>query len=1487
MYRMAAIIVVLALTCSCVAAEAQPEPVKAVQGIVERWFPEHRDDFVFEQIPRDPAGDVFEIESRPGKIVVRGNDGVALASGLNWYLKHTCNVNITYFACQMKLPRVLPAVPSKIRQVSPYKYRYIFNYCAFSYALAWLDWPRWERLIDYMALHGINIPLSVTGQEAVWREVYRKLGLSEQQISEFFTGAAFLPFGWMGCVDGWGGPLPESWYAKRVELQKKIVERERSFGMKPVLQGFTGHVPKGIQTIFPKAKLHKTSWNTFEPTFFLDPLDPNFQKIGAMFIEEQSRMFGTDHLYASDTFIEMKPDNNDPAFLAAFGKAIYEGMSSADPEAIWVLQDWFFAFDEILKHNFWQEAQTKALLTSVPQGRLLVLEMGWFWTTKKAFYGQPWVLTYVHNFGGVVSLHGALDANGPRIFTALHHPDRGSEQGLGTTDEGFDYNPHVIEFMTDSIWRAEQPDMEKWYADYLRRRYGQQDSAIDQAWKILRKTAFSVWRYDSMICNLHGGDKAPGPGYSNKELAGALDLYLQAADRLSDTDTYRFDLLNIERQVLANHADKYFNEIRAAVAAKDAKALDAAGGRMLGLIDDLDRLAATREDYMFGPWLEAAKAWGTTDAEKRYYEWNARNLLTLWGPAQSGCYQYAQRQWAGLLKDYYRIRWAKALQALRDALEAGKPLDEAAFMKGLREWEDEWGHQNTMFATKAEGDTVEVARELWANYRPEVLIASAATSPATTGAAGPAVLAPENGRLTWSILLAEREKAGDFNIDASGWPASDPGYERAAADELASLIERMIGVRPQVVAVKGKSDTASHPRYIAIGKLAVELGAAVPRSKFGVDGSVVEVSADRILLAGETPVASYFAMTRLAEMAGCRWYMPGQLGEIIPRRDKLTFPAGNYPEVPAVWSRSLWLNGGDWADSGFHRWLLHNRQYGVSVPSGHAWGSILPADKYFKDHPDWYMMRGGQRIPFMLCTSNAEMTREFIKNFKTHIKQNPADVWYSISQDDGIAFCECGNCRALDPGLKEVSLPSVPQMTDRLVSFYNQVVTELVKDYPDKYFAFLAYMGSTAPPRREKLHPHLMPVIAPYFYSRYHPIGSRRSETMRALETYIQDWSRCSENLGYYAWAFNLDDLISPYTREAQTRHDIPFLVRNSAGLVCMETVNVWQNLLPYYYLLARLNVDSKADADAIVNEFYRDFFGPAAAEMKAYMDMLDEAYSGQDYEVGGQWIVPLVFTPEFMKKAESLLSASEKKAAGDELLRKRVEMWRFGHENARLFLRIMEAINRCEFQAAADDAEAFVRHQEEMLKRNPYAVSRHSFAYSWKVLWKDHIDLCAGKLKGGRIVYKFPDEWYAFPDYSGIGEVGRLYNPELPTTQWIKLKTYSQTIGQQNLSLFRGTIWYRNNFKLSPQDLGKRLHLLFTGAGNNIVVYVNGKQVGPRTYEAIAVADRDVTDFVHAGDNTVVCSVDNSDQANTGVGGLMHPVVLYSPAGEATASGR
>ena len=166
---------------------AAPIAGESARALLHRLLPGHEDRFVFEQIPPEEGQDLFEIESRGATIVIRGNSGVSMAMGLNWYLKHHCHCHVSLCGSQLDLPDPLPEVTPKVRRVCWARYRYFLNYCCFGYSLAWWDWDQWERLIDWMALNGINAPLSVTGQEAVWQAVCRKLDLTDEEITAFLA----------------------------------------------------------------------------------------------------------------------------------------------------------------------------------------------------------------------------------------------------------------------------------------------------------------------------------------------------------------------------------------------------------------------------------------------------------------------------------------------------------------------------------------------------------------------------------------------------------------------------------------------------------------------------------------------------------------------------------------------------------------------------------------------------------------------------------------------------------------------------------------------------------------------------------------------------------------------------------------------------------------------------------------------------------------------------------------------------------------------------------------------------------------------------------------------------------------------------------------------------------------------------------------------------------------------------------------------------
>ena len=340
------IILTAALTSSLAA-----EPIQAVQGLIRRLLgEEYILRFHYEVIEIDRGHDVFEIDTimRFGVVrpVLRGNNGVAFASALNYYLKYYCHCSISWgvhgSGDQLRLPKPLPTEFGRARHVMT-KYRYYINPVTFSYSMVWWDIDRWTREIDWMALNGINMPLSFTGQEYIWKKFYLSLELSDTEIDEYFTGPAFLAWQRFGSLRGWGGPLGDTWIDTQRKLQLQILEKTREFGMTNVLPGFAGFVPEAIKLKYPNSKFVKNpNWENFNSSYsgnyLLEPTDPLFKELGKKYYEMLIAEYGNDHMFSIDTYNKFNPSSNDSFFLAATSKAIYDTMAEVDSDGIYVMQ---------------------------------------------------------------------------------------------------------------------------------------------------------------------------------------------------------------------------------------------------------------------------------------------------------------------------------------------------------------------------------------------------------------------------------------------------------------------------------------------------------------------------------------------------------------------------------------------------------------------------------------------------------------------------------------------------------------------------------------------------------------------------------------------------------------------------------------------------------------------------------------------------------------------------------------------------------------------------------------------------------------------------------------------------------------------------------------------------------------------------------------------------------------------------------------------
>ena len=701
-------------------------PSSPEEGVIQRILPEYASHFVVEM---DSVGsdDWFEIESVNNKIVLRGNNGVSIASALYYYLKEYANCQITWNGTNLNLPEELPTVPEKVHKDSPYEYRYYLNYCTFNYSMSWWDWKRWEKEIDWMALHGINMPLAITGEEYIWDQVYRSFGFTDEDLDPFFSGPSYFSWFWMGNLDGWGGPLPMSWKESHRDLQQKILQRQRELGMKPVLPAFTGHVPASFKKHFPDAKLKQTNWgNDFEDTFILDADDPLFAEIGKKFLEVQKEIYGTDHLYSADTFNENEPPSDDPEYLSELSSKVFEGMKAADPDAVWVMQGWLF----YSHRDFWKEPQIKGLLGAVPDDRMIILDLASeiepIWKRTEAFYGKQWIWNMLHNFGGNISMFGRIENVATHPAEALNDSTSGKMRGIGLTMEGIEQNPVLYELMTDNTWRNTPIDLKEWLKNYIENRYGETNNELEKAWDILVETAYNGKTIrdgaESIIVSrptFEGYRRWARTklNYAPVDLLPAWDLFVEQIPVCGQSDGFQYDLVDLTRQVLANYALPVQQQITLAYQRNDKDDFEKYSTEFIELIDDMDRLLATRKDFLLGPWIADARSWGETEEEKALYEQNARDLITLWGGADNRLHEYSNRQWSGLFNDFYKPRWE---QFFADVKNNWGQFDQNKFDEEIKQWEWTWVLERKDFPVEASGSSNEVAAELHRKYRERI-----------------------------------------------------------------------------------------------------------------------------------------------------------------------------------------------------------------------------------------------------------------------------------------------------------------------------------------------------------------------------------------------------------------------------------------------------------------------------------------------------------------------------------------------------------------------------------------------------------------------------------------------------------------------------------------------------------------------------------------------------------------------------------------------
>ena len=696
-------------------------PAQAITGLLNRIGGNGAADkfeIVIDANLAENGKDVFVITSQNGKPCIKGNTQLSVATGINWYLNHYAHINLTWNNLTTDLSQVtLPVPAGEEKHVSSAKYRYDFNTCTFSYSMAFWTWERWQKEIDWMALHGINAPLNLVGLDVVTRKFLEELGVNESDIDAYIAGPGFIAWFAMNNLEGWGGTInslstgvqmngnPDWWYTRQEQLCRDMLQRMRELGMQPVIPGFSGQVPNSLSNYsisgFSSSDvINGGTWaGGYTRPDILHPNSSSYATLAPIYYKHLETVMGVSELYSMDPFHEGGlPDAVTnatcyPPIMAAldtYHNAVKDAAKTSynvgteDNQAKWIIQYW---------QNIPQSGAFSAM--SSYGDRFIGLDLfsdniyagnaaKWRDTGNNCYYqGRPYIYCMLHNFGGRSGMHGRLETTMDGYFQAL--ANNNNCQGIGATPEGTETNPILYDMLFELPWMDpnNRPTADEWLEDYAHARYGVDNATAPKALEALKILKKSVWdckvnqqgTSEAVILARPNWTVGSVSSWSTSAIYWDTQDVLQAADELSaikDVVTanggkdgitnYNYDFIDVVRQAMVDYAAELLPLINAAHDKGDNTEYTRLYQLYLQLMLDLDAMLSYDENFKLERWTSLARnianeVGGTDENDRNWLEWNARTQVTVWSKGNTDLHDYSNRCWAGLIKDFHYKRW--------------------------------------------------------------------------------------------------------------------------------------------------------------------------------------------------------------------------------------------------------------------------------------------------------------------------------------------------------------------------------------------------------------------------------------------------------------------------------------------------------------------------------------------------------------------------------------------------------------------------------------------------------------------------------------------------------------------------------------------------------------------------------------------------------------------------------------------------------------
>ena len=486
-----------------------------------------------------------------------------------------------------------------------------------------------------------------------------------------------------------------------------------------------------------------------------------------------------------------------------------------------------------------------------------------------------------------------------------------------------------------------------------------------------------------------------------------------------------------------------------------------------------------------------------------------------------------------------------------------------------------------------------------------------------------------------TLVLAQRGQPADCAIVV---PDGAPEAVRYAAEELRDFTEKTTGVRLAIITADATSASRTGGRFVetSLPEKAVVLGvggdisgkAALNGPKgqlktanggdlsFNADAFRLHVEDGRLRVEGASPRGVLYGVYEVLErFAGCRWYASWHT--VAPERERIEVPADmDETHAPAFAMREpywydvcenpefaarLRVNSRSWRTFD-EKYGGNPYRFGKGLGSCHTFDTLLPPDKYFDAHPEYFSMVKGRRMKdrTQLCLTNPDVLRIVTSNVLEHIRKDPGAKFYGVSQNDWFNFCECPACKAVDD--EEGSHAGT------MVRFVNAIAEEVEKEFPHAIIETLAYQYTRKAPTKTKLRHNVVPCLCTIECDFARPLDESQFKENVSFRKDIEDWSRLTDFL--YVWDYTTDfgHYLLPWANVYALQGNLRFFRRHNVKAIFAQ--GAYQGRHAEFaelkaWLLAKWMWDPDLPMAPLLDDFFAGYYGKGAPFVREYFEKL------------------------------------------------------------------------------------------------------------------------------------------------------------------------------------------------------------------------------------------------------------------------------------------